>query len=41
VKGGFLCVELRPEGRQSAIAFQLRDVAGTIVHEAIFRRAAT
>src|SRR4051794_34006974 len=40
VKGG-LCVELHPDGRQSVIAFQLRDVAGEVAHEASFRRAAT
>ena len=39
VKGGFLSVELRPEGRQSLIAFQLRDVSGAVVYEAKFRRA--
>jgi alkaline phosphatase D len=39
VKGGFLSVELRPEGRESQIAFQLRDVGGTVVYEATFRRA--
>lgn len=40
VKGGFLCVELRPEGSQSTIAFQLRDVDGKVVHEATFHRQA-
>ncbi len=39
VKGGFLSVELRMEGPQSVIAFQLRDVTGAIGYEAIFRRA--
>lgn len=41
VKGGFLCVELRPEGRRSTIVFQLRDVNGALVHEAAFQRDAT
>lgn len=39
VKGGFLSVELRIEGQHSVIAFQLRDVAGAIGYEAVFRRA--
>ncbi len=39
VKGGFLSVEVRAEGQQSLIAFQLRDVRGTVVYEATFRRA--
>lgn len=39
VKGGFLCVELRPMGKQSEIAFQLRDVNGAIGYEAKFTRA--
>ena len=39
VKGGFLCVELRPEGRESVIDFQLRDVDGAVVYEARFRRS--
>ena len=38
VKGGFLSVELKPIGSQSQIAFQLRDVGGTVVYEARFRR---
>jgi alkaline phosphatase D len=38
VKGGFLTVELRPEGQHSRIAFQLRDVRGTVVYETSFRR---
>ena len=38
VKGGFLSVELKPMGGQSQIAFQLRDVGGTVVYEARFRR---
>lgn len=38
VKGGFLSVELRIEGRESLIAFQLRDVNGAIGYEAVFRR---
>lgn len=41
VKGGFLSVELRAEGQQSLIAFQLRDVRGTVVYEAKSRRAVT
>lgn len=40
VKGGFLCVELRPMGKQSEIAFQLRDVNGNVGYEAKFTRAA-
>lgn len=40
VKGGFLCVELRPDGAESKIAFQLRDVDGGIGYEAKFKRAA-
>jgi alkaline phosphatase D len=39
VKGGFLSVELRTEGHQSQIAFQLRDVNGAVGYEATFRRA--
>ncbi|MGH7134421.1 MAG: alkaline phosphatase D family protein [Pirellulales bacterium] len=39
VKGGFLSVDLRPAGRQSRIAFQLRDVEGSVVYEAAFQRA--
>ena len=39
VKGGFLRVELQAEGRESQIAFQLRDVQGTVVYETKFRRA--
>jgi alkaline phosphatase D len=39
VKGGFLCVELRPEGKESEIAFQLRDVDGAVGYEAKFNRA--
>ncbi|MBI1312504.1 alkaline phosphatase [bacterium] len=38
VKGGFLCVELRPKGRESEITFQLRDVNGAVGYEATFRR---
>ena len=41
VKGGFLSVELRPEGQQSVIAFQLRDVSGKVQYEAVFRRGVT
>jgi alkaline phosphatase D len=41
VKGGFLFVLLRPDGRESQIAFQLRDVGGAVVYEAKFRRAVT
>jgi alkaline phosphatase D len=39
VQGGFLSVELWPDGEQSQIAFQLRDVAGAVVYEAKFKRA--
>ena len=39
VKGGFLCVELRPNGAESEIAFQLRGVDGTMGYEAKFKRA--
>jgi alkaline phosphatase D len=39
VQGGFLCVELRPDGKESEIAFQLRDVDGKVAYEAKFRRA--
>ena len=39
VQGGFLCVELRPLGERSRIAFQLRDVSGNISYEAAFERA--
>jgi alkaline phosphatase D len=39
VKGGFLSVLLRPEGRESVIAFQMRDVSGAVVYEVTFRRA--
>lgn len=39
VKGGFLSVELRTDGPQSSIAFQLRDVDGAVVYETTFRRA--
>ncbi len=39
VKGGFLRVELRVEGGESLIAFQLRDVQGAVVYETAFRRA--
>jgi alkaline phosphatase D len=38
VKGGFLCVELKENGGESQIAFQLRNVDGGIEHEAKFRR---
>jgi alkaline phosphatase D len=41
VKGGFLCVELKVEGQQSAIAFQLRDVSGNVGYQVVFRRAVT
>ncbi|HTM56578.1 MAG TPA: alkaline phosphatase D family protein [Pirellulales bacterium] len=40
VQGGFLSVELRPMENESQIAFQLRDVAGAVVYEAKYRRAA-
>ena len=39
VKGGFLCVDLRREGGESVLTFQLRDVNGGVVYEAPFRRA--
>ncbi|MGE0536545.1 MAG: alkaline phosphatase [Pirellulales bacterium] len=39
VQGGFLSVELRAEGAQSEIVFQLRDVNGKVSYEAPFRRA--
>ena len=32
VKGGFLCVTVRPEGKGSAIRFELRDVDGKVVY---------
>jgi alkaline phosphatase D len=38
VKGGFLSVELRPNGAESEIAFQLRDVDGAVGYEAKFKR---
>ena len=38
VKGGFLCVELRPSGAESEIAFQLRGVDGAVGYEAKFKR---
>ncbi|MBN8418335.1 MAG: alkaline phosphatase D family protein [Verrucomicrobia bacterium] len=38
VKGGFLCVELRPDGTESEIVFQLRDVDGAVGYEAKFKR---
>ena len=38
VKGGFLSVELRTEGKESVITFQLRDVDGEVGYEASFRR---
>jgi alkaline phosphatase D len=41
VQGGFLSVELRPEGSQSRIAFQLRNVDGEVSYEATFRRSPT
>ncbi|MBM3877877.1 MAG: alkaline phosphatase [Verrucomicrobia bacterium] len=40
VKGGFLSVELKPEGRESRIALQLRDVSGAVVYEKTARRLA-
>lgn len=40
VVGGFLCVELRPDGQESEIAFQLRDVDGRVGYEVKFKRAA-
>jgi alkaline phosphatase D len=41
VKGGFLSVLLRPEERESVIAFQMRGVSGAVVYEVTFRRAVT
>jgi len=38
VKGGFLSVDLRRDGSESVITFQLRDVKGEIGYEATFRR---
>ncbi|WP_395744003.1 alkaline phosphatase D family protein [Prosthecobacter sp.] len=38
VKGGFLCVELTPSGKESEIAFQLRGVDGAVGYEARFKR---
>ena len=38
VKGGFLSVELKSEGPESHLAFQLRDVNGVLVYEANFDR---
>ncbi|HRJ07315.1 MAG TPA: alkaline phosphatase D family protein [Prosthecobacter sp.] len=39
VKGGFLCVDVRREARESSIVFQLRAVDGTVEYEAGFQRA--
>ncbi|MCB1275198.1 alkaline phosphatase D family protein [Prosthecobacter sp.] len=39
IKGGFLCVELRPDGKESEITFQLRGVDGAVGYEQTFRRA--
>jgi alkaline phosphatase D len=39
VKGGFLCVELREEGKESVIEFQLRGVDGDVGYRREFRRA--
>lgn len=41
VSGGFLSVEIRPDGDRSSIAFQLRGVQGRIVYEARYERPAT
>lgn len=38
VQGGFLCVELRPDGEKSRIAFQLRNVSGDVSYEAVFEQ---
>lgn len=38
VQGGFLCVELKPDGGKSQIAFQLRNVSGEVAYEAKFAR---
>ncbi len=40
VVGGFLCVELHSDGKESEIAFQLRGVDGAVGYEKKFRRAA-
>ncbi len=40
IKGGFLCVELRPDAAGSQIVFQLRGVDGSVGYEAKFVRAA-
>jgi alkaline phosphatase D len=40
VKGGFLCVELKANGKESEIGFQLRGVDGEVGYEAKFKRAA-
>ncbi|GIW94599.1 MAG: alkaline phosphatase [Pirellulaceae bacterium] len=37
VAGGFLCVDVQSDRRQSQLAFQLRDVDGAVVHQAVFR----
>lgn len=39
VQGGFLSVELRPQGDRSEIIFELRDVSGGVSYEARFRRS--
>jgi alkaline phosphatase D len=39
VKGGFLCVELRPTGNQSQLVFQLRGVDGSVGYERSFSRS--
>jgi alkaline phosphatase D len=39
VQGGFLCVELKPDGNHSEIVFQLRNVNGEVSYAAKFRRA--
>ncbi|WP_395739066.1 alkaline phosphatase D family protein [Prosthecobacter sp.] len=39
VKGGFLCVELTPSGKESEIVFQLRGVDGAVGYEAKFKRS--
>jgi hypothetical protein len=41
VVGGFLCVELHSQGKESEISFQLRGVDGKIGYEAKFKRAAS
>lgn len=39
VQGGFLCVEVRPEGNSSRISLQLRNVNGDVSHRVDFERS--